>query len=247
MIVSSRLIPKGIGMLKLVSCLFLGALFVAPSGFADDTKVFLQGNEIQYEGELSKAANENVFKIFEESGEKVEWISIKSAGGEVNIGMDLGEFVFSNNLNIKVLDFCLSSCANYVFSSGKNKLIGKHAVIGFHGGVTGMEAAVEEFISSAPEGEREAVRQQFEGYIVKTTEREAFFFSKIEVEQSITTLGQSEEYSKVEGIEDYVGWYYSLEDLSKLGVNNISVVNPPWSFKQLSEKSKFYKLEPFNL
>jgi hypothetical protein len=31
--------------------------------------------------------------------------------------------------------------------------------------------------------------------------------------------------------------------LNKHGIKNISVLNPPWTLKQLSEKSQFFKIE----
>lgn len=33
------------------------------------------------------------------------------------------------------MDFCLSSCANYVFTAGERKIVSSNAMNGFHGGL----------------------------------------------------------------------------------------------------------------
>ena len=56
-----------------------------------------------------------VFEIFKKNTSKIKWLAIKSVGGEVNLGLDLAEFINKNSLNVEVTEYCLSSCANYVF------------------------------------------------------------------------------------------------------------------------------------
>ena len=173
---------------------------------------------------------------------KVEWLSITSEGGEINHGMDLGDIVHDYDLKLEVNEYCLSSCANYVFSAANHHRISSHAVIGFHGGTTGMEKEITSFIDAMPEEERESTKQNLEKYMKSAVIRERKFFEKIGVDQRITTLGQSSEYKKFAEKEDFIGWYYSLEGLATLGVSNIDVVNPPWSYQHLSEKTKFFKV-----
>ncbi|CAM3458794.1 hypothetical protein [Shewanella pealeana] len=206
------------------------------------TKVSLKKDTIYYEGALTEDANQAAFLLFEEHTDLIKWISIKSKGGEVNNGMDLGEFIFKHNIGVEVIDYCISSCANYVFSSSITHRISNHAVIGFHGGTTGMLEATKEYLKSLPEASQSSARASFEQYIAATTLREKHFFNVIGVDQEITYLGQNPNYQKVHQAEDYVGWYYSLEDLAKFGVRNISVIDPPWKFNQLSDKVKFFKV-----
>lgn len=209
----------------------------------EQTQVFLDGDKIHYQGGLAKEANEKVFEIFERNTAKIKWLSIKSVGGEVNLGLDLAEFINKNRLNVEVTEYCLSSCANYVFPAAHEKRITNHALIGFHGGTSGMAAGVAEFIKTLPESEREATQKHFDEYGEKTLAREADFFQKLDVNPNITTLGQSDKYKKYADAGRYVGWYYSISDLGKLGVNNIAVLNPPWAYQPLSEKSLFYKVD----
>lgn len=66
-------------------------------------------------------------------------VAIESTGGEINLGLDLGSFIFKNQLNVKVDSYCFSSCANYIFTAGIKKNLVKEAVVGFHGGVSSSE------------------------------------------------------------------------------------------------------------
>ena len=45
----------------------------------------------------------------------------------------IGEWVFDHQLDVIVDELCFSSCANYIFTAGKNKIIGKDAIVGWHG------------------------------------------------------------------------------------------------------------------
>lgn len=233
--------PNGGGMRKTI---FFTLFFVAFSNASaeEQTQVNLKDNTVFYEGALSKEANQKLISLIDNNPHQIEWVSIKSKGGEVNRGMDLGEIIFNNNLGVEVTEYCLSSCANYVFSSAHKRRISNHAVIGFHGGVTGMEEATEEYLKTLPESQQKAARDSFTAYMKTTTSREAEFFTKVGVSQKITYLGQSPLYQKQNDSEEYLGWYYSLDDLTKLGIKNITVINPPWKFKQLSEKTKFFKV-----
>ncbi|MCS6133516.1 hypothetical protein G3496_00915 [Shewanella baltica] len=231
-------------MAKFLNLFSLSLIFTSTFCYANEpTKVFLDGDKIHYQGGLAKEANEMVFEIFKKNTSKIKWLAIKSVGGEVNLGLDLAEFINKNSLKVEVTEYCLSSCANYVFPAAHEKLITNHALIGFHGGTSGMAAGVAEFIKTLPESEREATQKHFDEYGEKTLAREADFFQRLGVNPNITTLGQSDKYKKYEDAGSYVGWYYAISDLNKLGVKNISVLNPPWVFKQLSEKSQFYKVE----
>jgi ATP-dependent protease ClpP protease subunit len=231
-------------MEKFLRLFFLGFIFFSAFSFANEkTQISFDGNKIIYHGELTKEANETVFVIYKNNIEKIRWISIKSIGGEVNAGLDLAEFISENGINIEVAEYCLSSCANYVFPAANEKLITNYALIGFHGGTAGMAANMADYINTLPESEREVTQKKLDEYGQITSAREASFFKKIEVDQKITTLGQGDEYKKYSDIGGYVGWYYSINDLNKLGVKNVSVLSPPWMFKQLSEKSKFFKVK----
>lgn len=198
----------------------------------EQTKVSVQGNEIYYEGSIRKESNEKLF-LLHKNNKGIDTVSIKSIGGEVNKGMDLADFIFENQLNVKVVDYCMSSCANYVFPAGKNKILSNAGLIGFHGGVSMFSSQIE----SLPETHRELAKK----YMANAKQREIDFYKKIDVNREITTLGQAEYYSEIYG-DDYFGWYYSVDSLCMLGVKNITIDHPPWVFKQPTGKYKLHEV-----
>ena len=47
--------------------------------------------------------------------------------------MKIGLWIFDHELDVIVDELCFSSCANYIFTAGKNKIIEKDAIVGWHG------------------------------------------------------------------------------------------------------------------
>jgi len=206
-----------------------------------DTKVSISGSKIIYEGYLNERANEEIFQIHSKNKSSIKSIQISSRGGDVNLGMDLGEFIFDNNLDVHVQKYCLSSCANYVFTSGKLKILGKNSVIGFHGGAN-SQSFDNSMLEKLPEEERMRAFRALKLYLKSIRDRESHYYNKIGVDNRIVYLGQNAEYTKYEK-NGYSGWYYSVGALNKLGVNNISVTNPPWRYVQFDEGVKLFEID----
>ncbi len=206
------------------------------------TSVTAHKNSIVYSGDISDAANEAVLELLNAHPKTFTTLAITSPGGEINAGMDLGDMVFSHQLRVNIDDYCLSSCANYVFTAAPHHHISNRAVIGFHGGVTGMEDSFDTVVLSMPESQQAAAKATFANYIQNAIERQHRFFKKVGVDPAITTLGQAPVYDQHEASEAYVGWYYSIDDLHRLGVKHIEVINPPWKQRDLSQTVRFFKV-----
>ena len=86
------------------------------------TSVSAQADTIVYSGDISDTANEAVLSLLKMHPQTFTMLAITSPGGEVNAGMDLGDMVFSHQLSVKIEDYCLSSCANYVFTAASQHL-----------------------------------------------------------------------------------------------------------------------------
>ena len=63
-----------------------------------------------YRGSLSSEANKRVFELYDKAIVKPQLLRITSEGGDVNLGMDLGEWIFRNQLDVEIVDHCFSSC-----------------------------------------------------------------------------------------------------------------------------------------
>lgn len=62
-------------------------------------------------------------------------VVLSSWGGEVNAGMAMGEALFPLTTTVVAHRTCVSSCANYPFLAGDRRVIGKDALLGYHGGI----------------------------------------------------------------------------------------------------------------
>ena len=76
-----------------------------------------KSGDLVYEGAITKELNQNVFEAFRNADTKPKKLMISSPGGEIGLGMELGEWVREHNLDIEVANLCASSCANYVFTA----------------------------------------------------------------------------------------------------------------------------------
>ena len=59
---------------------------------------------------------------------------VTSTGGDVSAALKMAERIHTLRSSLVVSGLCLSSCANYLFLSAKEKVVLPGAVVGFHGG-----------------------------------------------------------------------------------------------------------------
>lgn len=242
-----------------VLVLLAAALSATPAAAGDsspqetqETQVYLAAGELNYVGPLTAEANAKAFALFAAQETKPSVLSIRSPGGNTHVGMELGHWVHQQRLTVKVLEVCFSSCANYVFTAAPRKIVSNFAVVGYHGGLSSqgfkLDEETEASLAALPSGERERTRAELMDsamkYAASQIERERTFFDAMGVQQRITTLGQTDRYRKLQASnEQAVGWYYSVEDLEKLGVAHITVINPPWRPRFISSPATVFKVD----
>lgn len=215
----------------------------------DIGNVSQEGMVMKYYGTLSYELNEKLFKLYEEAKIKPSALYIESDGGDVELGMDLGDWVYEKNLDIIVDSYCLSSCANYVFPSANHKTLGNQALIGYHGGANSTSfdtSAIDDMYKDLPVEERKEKQRELhlsiKEYQKRVGARELEFYQKIGVKPDLATLGQQEKYT-VYDENIYVGWTYRPESFAKLGVNKIKVSSPPWMLSDYKENKRLYIVE----
>jgi len=212
----------------------LACASAAGAGHAEDgTQVYVSDSQLTYVGPLDADANRKLFDLYDSLGDKPSVLSIRSPGGEVNTGMALGRWVHAHHLDVKVLEYCLSACANYVFPAGAHKTVSNFAMIGFHGGGGSEHAALNgetlQQFGRMSSQEREAFVTDLKAVDQHNTVNEDRYFREIGVRRDMTTLGQQPRYQDLrERASNSVGWTYTLENFQHLGVGNIDVINPPW-------------------
>jgi hypothetical protein len=125
---------RHLALLGLLPLLFTHSLACA----GDAAQVFFDNGELNYVGELGEQANARLFALYDGLKEKPVTLSIRSPGGPTTHGLALGQWVQDHKLDVKVLEYCMSSCANYVFTAGRHKVVSNFAVIGLHGGLSSV-------------------------------------------------------------------------------------------------------------
>lgn len=201
-------------------CIVTLAYGLAQAG--DAVQVYLSEGELNYVGYLDEDANQRLFALYDELKDKPVTLAIRSRGGDVVTGMALGQWIHAHKLNVKVMEFCLSSCANYVFTAGERKIVSSNAMIGFHGGLSGKEFSVGdsrkmEYDAMSPT-EKAAFQDQLWRERQPELNREIAFFNAIGVRQEITTYGQQARFKKTVGD----GWTFTQEGFKSFGVDRLN-------------------------
>lgn len=215
----------------------------------ETTQVYLDNGELHYVGGLDEEANKRLFALYDSPAVKPTVLSIRSKGGEVNVGMALGRWVRERRLEIKVMEFCLSSCANYVFPAAQQKTVSNFAVIGYHGGPSsgkvGFSETLQKMIDAMQPAERKAFMDDLYKDINADGEKERAYLRSLGVREDLSTLGQQPRYQqRYDADPDILGWTYSLQGFARLGVHGITVINPPWKPGSAMRKASFITIEP---
>lgn len=209
--------------------LFISSMVCA----ADTTQVFHDQTGLHYVGPIDEQANAKLFALYDSLKDKPDTLAIRSKGGPTTQGMALGQWVHDHKLDIKVLEYCLSSCANYVFPAGAHKVVSNFAVIGLHGGLSSTsfeyDESTKKMLAAMQPKERQTLIDQINASIKGDAVKEQAYLKALGVRADYVTLGQEERYQKLyRNDPEVIGWTYSLEDFGHMGIHDISVINPPW-------------------
>ncbi len=182
------------------------------------------GDTVIYRGMLTEKGLQALRKAGNDP--RVTTLLIDSAGGEIVVGMEFGNWVFERELNIVIDHACLSSCANYVFTAARRKEIRPGAVVAWHGSakqpglLERLHQLVEEDIASRdlPPSRRQQelrrARQANVRYLTSAIRKQDEFFYRIGVDEYVTRIG-NERY----GIRGF--FYLSVEDMAEFGIENV--------------------------
>jgi hypothetical protein len=183
------------------------------------------GARLAYRGDLTEQGMEVMKRLSE--GRAISSLTVTSSGGEINVGMDFGDWVFDHGLSVIVEDYCLSSCANYIFTAAWQKVIAPGARVAWHGSARQKDLPdqlarlVDNQVkalalgSDASDKERETRRRAVSNYLEKSIARQDAFFERIGVSEFVTRVG-SERY----GIKGF--YYLSPRDMASFGILNVA-------------------------
>jgi hypothetical protein len=194
-------------------------LWLANPASAD---VDLAGEVAYYAGQINARQNQRFFDVV--TGKTVRRLVITSSGGEVEAGIALGLWVFEQHIDVEVPEYCLSSCANYVFPAGQRKSIGAGAIVAWHGNYNHLKQTglwQDEIPGrmkrygedSATAGAR--VREEVD----RLARLEHDFFAKIGVDEYLCWVGKMPPYN----VPNY--YFLSSQDMARFGVTQVQ--SPP--------------------
>lgn len=191
------------------------ALSLGSGGSEEENKVEVrvEGSFLFYDGPM---AEEGVARVKELYTPDIRRLVVNSPGGEVNIGMDLGEWVFDKGLDVEIRGVAFSSAANYVFTAGKTKYLHRDSMVGWHGGIT-------------QDNDNFLMELFMRKYLEEGKARETALFEKIGVDQRSTVYGLRPEFDKYSQADGYVGWTNSLEAMERLGITDIVLLDGEWT------------------
>ena len=177
----------------------------------------LKAGIAHYNGSISKQRNERFFNLVK--GKVVKRLVITSDGGDVAAGIALGLWVHQFAVDVEILEYCLSSCANYVFTAGSNKKITPGAVVAWHGNYNHLKQTGgwrDEVATMLAKGVDEATAtRRVLHQVEKLVRMEHDFFKRIGVNEYVCWAGKMPPYNA----PNY--YFLSAEDMSKFGIARV--------------------------
>ena len=111
-----------------------GCASVSSNAASSVAEIVIENASIIYRGPISPESNDLLFELLEAAESIPKKLIITSKGGETIAGIELGQWVFRNRIHVVVPEYCLSSCANYIFPAGNTKTLESTAAVAWHGG-----------------------------------------------------------------------------------------------------------------
>lgn len=200
-----------------------------------------QTDVLIYRGEINAERNASLFARAQAI--TPEQLRITSGGGAVKAGIALGHWVYEQNLTLVVEEYCLSSCANYVFPAAPRKRLLPGALVAWHGNYrhlleTGLwrEDAAARMQNRGEDRATALVRaRQFTEQLVSLEED---FFERIGVDDRLCWFGKLPPHA----VPDY--YTLSVADMARFGVTNVSAPSDYPDAKALGQVDNLRHIRP---
>jgi ATP-dependent protease ClpP protease subunit len=183
--------------------------------------VEVHGATIHYRGHLESNAISAVRKLLA-GNKQVRQLAIESVGGDINLGIDLGELVRKYGLDVHATgEVCMFSCANYIFIAGRHKVIDPGTVVIWHGSAIqkgfgeniDASAAVARLGRRLNDAELRSLKKATASYMRKIKTRQARFYRRLGVDERLTVFGQD--------VGRDCSWTIPVLDMNRFGVADV--------------------------
>ena len=200
----------------------------------------ISSDTLSFKGSINEDELEKFNQIFNSN---IKNIIVDSGGGLTDAGLSIGEIIANSNVNIEVQGVCMSSCANYIFTAGKNKIINK-GVVGFHGNMTAYASTMtreESNKQSMDSGASEEEANKFYDQLINEfIPREKAFFKKLSISQELFDRTQRADKGMVSGV--YVLLLPKPSTFIKYGILNVQGDQSQFLIDNDERMTKYAKL-----
>ncbi len=198
--------------------------------------VTVEGSSIVYSGDMHPEGYDTLVRLAAQGG--LTELVISSLGGEVYWGMKIGEIVYKNGWDVRVRGLCFSSCANYIFPAGRNKVIESGGIVGWHGsarqsqffaeqqGTSSRQQIIDSLFFALQEGAGDLTQEEINEAIVSNIalvetriRLEAAYYENIGVNADISVYGFLPQHFATAAAAG--GWTFTLADMAKFGLDGI--------------------------
>lgn len=209
------------------------------------TEVSIIGSTLVFNGIINQPSYDHFRRTVVARDADIKTIQVRSSGGETSLSIEMGEWIHARGLDVVVDDYCFSSCANYIFTAGRNKVIREDSIVAWHGsnltseymandqGITLDEQLKQQFDASmenAPikvesPAHYRALLNQRKRYSLKIMDEERRFLEKTGVNPELLSYGFLSEHHDAMHTADnrhYHLWTFLIEDMEMFGVSNVS-------------------------
>ena len=101
-------------------------------------EVLVVESTVFFEGKVTQGCLEEFKHKVKKSKSIIDLLVITSEGGSTEDGISIGDWINKRSINVEVKEYCLSACANYIFTSGNKKYIQENSLVAFHKSLTAV-------------------------------------------------------------------------------------------------------------
>jgi ATP-dependent protease ClpP protease subunit len=189
----------------------------APPAHPAEPQIAISGQRLLFVGEITRASAAVVRATV--SANPVSGLTINSGGGDVEAALEIAGLIRDKQLDVEVEVWCLSSCANYIFPSGKTKTISTGAIVAWHGSPCHMH-----YLDTTARGSADPVIREYHAGLCK---RESEFLRAMGVDPFVSWFGKIAPF-------DVANFYaLSTSDMQSFGIKDV-VASDGYGPKQLA-------------
>lgn len=184
---------------------------------------------------------------------KMRRLIVRSEGGVTKTALLMAELIQDNHLDVTVRDYCVSSCANYLFVAGNKKVVERNSFVAWHGGHSHTPFTADIADAKALSAQLELLRREQRLYTRAGVSLDLIVYSGIVTTglattrtETVNVMGKS--ITRASADREYTDWVPTPTTLrNRLGMRGIVSYWHPGSANKarLVALSHGFKISPY--